>query len=247
MSVFDFIHLLHGARGGESQTNRMCMQVSVSMSVLSVFVLSAFVCLFTAQIVQIIRWHRASSLYYMLDKYQAAILHSKCSSSTCKMINVKTQGWWLSSSSCCGSSYAPWSEGGCLSSALLNAKTAFRWQNQKDRDSRVDCLLETGCFNNNEEVRWRFWKEEKERCLQQRTSGRFTTRTEDLCTVQQKAIVQCPLVGSWGRQNLGQNEACWVAPALSARDSHAALFSLIVVLNRNTLALSTIWSTERGR
>jgi len=90
-------------------------------------------------------------------------------------------------------------------------------------------------------------RKKKERCLQQRTSGRFTTRTEDLCTVQQKAIVQCPLVGSWGRQNLGQNEACWVAPALSARDSHAALFSLIVVLNRNTLAPSTIWSTERGR
>jgi len=39
----------------ESQTNRMCMQVSVSMSVLSVFVLSAFVCLFTALKVQIIR------------------------------------------------------------------------------------------------------------------------------------------------------------------------------------------------
>ena len=39
----------------------------------------------------------------------------------------------------------------CLSSALLNAKTAFRRQNQKDRDSRVDCLLETGCLNNNEE------------------------------------------------------------------------------------------------
>ena len=39
----------------------------------------------------------------------------------------------------------------CLSSALLNAKTAFRRQNQKDRDSRVDCLLETGCFNNKEE------------------------------------------------------------------------------------------------
>ena len=32
----------------------------------------------------------------------------------------------------------------CLSSALLNAKTAFRRQNQKDRDSRVNCLLETG-------------------------------------------------------------------------------------------------------
>jgi len=39
----------------------------------------------------------------------------------------------------------------CLSSALLNAKTSFRRQNQKDRDSRVDCLLETGCFNNKEE------------------------------------------------------------------------------------------------
>ena len=34
---------------------------------------------------------------------------------------------------------------------MLNAKTAFRPQNQKDRDSRVDCLLETGCFNNKEE------------------------------------------------------------------------------------------------
>jgi hypothetical protein len=31
-----------------------------------------------------------------------------------------------------------------------------------------------------------------------RDFGRFTTRTEDLCTVQQNAIVQCPLVCSWG-------------------------------------------------
>ena len=91
---------------------------------------------------------------------------------------------------------------------------------KKDRDSRVDCLLETGVFNLT--AGGRFWKERKEGCPQQGTSGRFTTRTEDLCTVQQKAIVQCPLVGSWGRQNLGQNEACWVAPALSARDSYAS-------------------------
>jgi hypothetical protein len=82
MSVFDFIHLLHRARGDESQTNRMCMQVSVSMSVLSVFVLSvfvlsAFVCFFTTLKVQFISRHRASSLCYMFDKYQAAILHSK--------------------------------------------------------------------------------------------------------------------------------------------------------------------------
>ncbi len=49
------------------------------------------------------------------------------------------------------------------------------------------------------------------------------------------------------RQNLGQNEACWVAPALERKRQLQALFSLIVVLNRNTLAPSTIWSTERGR
>jgi hypothetical protein len=41
-------------------------------------------------------------------------------------------------------------------------------------------------------------RKDLERGLQQGTSGRFTTRTEDLCTVQQKAIVQCPLVCSWG-------------------------------------------------
>jgi hypothetical protein len=80
MSVFDFIHLLHGARGGESQTNRICMQVSVSMSVfsvfdLSVFVLSTFVCFFTALIVQFIRRHLASSFYYMFDKYHEAMLY----------------------------------------------------------------------------------------------------------------------------------------------------------------------------
>ena len=137
----------------------------------------------------------------------------------------------------------------CLSSALLNAKTAFRRQNQKDRDSRVDYLLETGCFNNNEESSTKVLEGRKERCLQQGTSGRFTTRTEDLCTVQQKAIVQCPLVCSWGRQKLGWNEACagGSGSTLERRQPCNALFSLIVVLNRNTLAPSTIWSTERGR
>ena len=81
-----------------------------------------------------------------------------------------------------------------------------------------------GVFNNNEGGPTKVLEGEEKSavCLQQRTSGRFTTRTEDLCTVQQKAIVQCPLVGSSGRQNLGQNEACWVAPALSARDSRAS-------------------------
>ena len=43
MSVFDLIHLLHGARGGEGQPNRICMQESVSMFSLSVFDLSVFV------------------------------------------------------------------------------------------------------------------------------------------------------------------------------------------------------------
>ena len=36
------------------------------------------------------------------------------------------------------------------------------------------------------------------RWLSRRTSGYFTTRTEGRCTVQQKAVVQRPLVCSWG-------------------------------------------------
>ena len=80
-------------------------------------------------------------------------------------------------------------------------------KNQKDRDSRVDCLLETGCFNNNEEGPTKVLEGEEKSavCLQQRTSGRFTTRTEDLGTVQQKAIVQCPLICSGGYYKLGSN------------------------------------------
>ena len=34
-------------------------------------------------------------LVYIYDKYRAVILHSKSSSSTCKMINVKAQDSWL--------------------------------------------------------------------------------------------------------------------------------------------------------
>jgi len=72
MSVFDFIHLIHGARGGESQTNRMCIQVSVSMSVLSVFVLSvfvtAFVCLST-----VLKVHPlTSSIFSLLHVWQVS-------------------------------------------------------------------------------------------------------------------------------------------------------------------------------
>jgi hypothetical protein len=77
MSVFDFIHLLHGARGGESQTNRMCMQESVSMSVCQFSICQFSFCFFTRLIVQFIRPHLASSVYYIYDKYQAAMLHSK--------------------------------------------------------------------------------------------------------------------------------------------------------------------------
>jgi hypothetical protein len=81
--------------------------------------------------------------------------------------------------------------------------------------SRVDCLLETGVSISRQDER--SGRREKTltwavRNKEQGTSGRFTTRTEDLCTVQQKAIVQCPLVCSWGRQKLGLNEACggWI-------------------------------------
>ena len=91
-------------------------------------------------------------------------------------------------------------------------------------------------------------EERKEGCPQQGTSGRFTTKSENLCTVQQKAIVQCPLVCSWGRKKLGLKWSMRrVAPTLREETAVQDLFSLIVVLNRNTLALSTIWSTERGR
>ena len=75
--------------------------------------------------------------------------------------------------------------------------------------SRVDCLLETVFQSQGRrkvlEVRG---KNSDVGCLQQGTSGRFTTRTEDLCTVQQKVIVQCPVVCSWGCEKLGSNGAC---------------------------------------
>jgi hypothetical protein len=88
----------------------------------------------------------------------------------------------------------------CLSSALLKAKTAFRQQTQDKRivTSRVDCLLETVFQSQGRRNVLEGKRKDLERGLQQGTSGRFTTRTEDLCTVQQKAIVQCPLVCSWG-------------------------------------------------
>jgi hypothetical protein len=115
--------------------------------------------------------------------------------------------------------------------------------------SRVDCLLETVFQSQGRRNVPEGKRKDLERGLQQGTSGRFTTRTEDLCTVQQKAIVQCPLVCSWGRQKLGWNEACagGSGSTLERRQPCNALFSLIVVLNRNTLAPSTIRSTERGR
>ena len=110
-----------------------------------------------------------------------------------------------------------------------------RRQNQKGRDLPCRLFIGNGCFNLT--AGGRFWKERKEGCPQQGTSGRFTTRTEDLCTVQQKAIVQCPLVGSWGRQNLGLNGACWVAPALERRQSRklcspSLLFLIEIPLRR---------------
>jgi hypothetical protein len=80
---------------------------------------------------------------------------------------------------------------------------------QKDRDLPCRLFIGNGCFNLTAGRKVLEGKrKDLERGLQQGTSGRFTTRTEDLCTVQQKAIVQCPLVGSWGRQKLGLNEAC---------------------------------------
>ena len=72
-------------------------------------------------------FHPAFSFYCMYDKFQAAMLHSRYSSSLCKMINVKIQNSWLPTSYR-GSSYAPWSKGVCLCSALLRAQVASRQQ-----------------------------------------------------------------------------------------------------------------------
>ena len=120
---------------------------------------------------------------------------------------------------------------------LAQSEIAFRQQIQhkKDRYLRVDYVLEIVFpTKQNSQAGGRFWKERKDGCRQQGTSGRFTTRTEDLCTVQQKAIV---LVGSWGRQNLGLNGACWVAPALERRQprklcSPSLLFLIEIPLRR---------------
>jgi hypothetical protein len=67
--------------------------------------------------------------------------------------------------------------------------------------SRVDCSLETVFQSQGRRNVLEGRRKDLERGLQQGTSGRFTTRTEDLCTVQQKAIVHCPLVCSWGKLN----------------------------------------------
>jgi hypothetical protein len=65
-----------GVRARLTACVRRCQCQCVSL-VSFRFVLSVFVCFFTALIVQFIRRHLASSLYYMFDKYQAAMLHSK--------------------------------------------------------------------------------------------------------------------------------------------------------------------------
>jgi len=70
---------------------------------------------------------------------------------------------------------------------------------QKDRDLPCRLFIGNGVsISRQEEGSGKQGENSDVGCLQQGTSGRFTTRTEDLCTVQQKAIVQCPLVCSWG-------------------------------------------------
>ena len=54
--------------------------------------------------------------------------------------------------------------------------------NKRTVTSRVDCLLET-VFSISRQEKGSGRQEDLERGLQQGTSGRFTTRTEDLCTV----------------------------------------------------------------
>ena len=113
----------------------------------------------------------------------------------------------------------------CLSSALLNAKTAFRRQNQKDRDSRVDCLLETGCFNNNKEGPTKVLEGEEKSAVCNKGLRDALLRGPKTFVLCNRKPSYSVLVGSWGRQNLGQNEACWVAPMLERRRQPCKLCS----------------------
>ena len=116
---------------------------------------------------------------------------------------------------------------------------------KKDRDSRVDCLLETGVSISRQDERS---GREKRGLSATRDFG--TLYCEDrrplYCATESHRTVSSGLF-------LGSQEARseWsmprVAPTLERRQLCNALFSLIVVLNRNTLAPSTIRSTERGR
>ena len=75
--------------------------------------------------------------------------------------------------------------------------------------SRVDCLLETVFQSQYRRKVLEGRRKALERGLSAtRDFGTLYYEDRRPCTVQQKAIVQCPLVGSWGRQKLGWNEAC---------------------------------------
>ena len=111
--------------------------------------------------------------------------------------------------------------------------------------SRVDCLLETGVSISQQDDR----------------SGRRETRAvrnkglRDALLRGPKTFVLCNRKPSysvlWSVLGVARSEVSMehAAGGSYVREGTAAqaLFSLIVVLNRNTLAPSTIWSTERGR
>ena len=119
---------------------------------------------------------------------------------------------------------------------------------KKDRDSRVDCLLETGVSISRQDER----SGRREKTL---TSVVRNKGLRDALLRGPKTFVLCNRKPSysvlWSVLGVARSEVSMehASGGSYVREGTAAqaLFSLIVVLNRNTLALSTIWSTERGR
>ena len=96
-------------------------------------------------------------------------------------------------------------------------------------------------------VRRRFWKEEKSAVCNKglRDALLRGPKTFVLCNRKPSYSVLWSVLGV-ARSEVSMEHASggsYVGEGTAAQ----ALFSLIVVLNRNTLAPSTIWSTERGR
>ena len=117
-------------------------------------------------------------------------------------------------------------------------------QNKRTVISRVDCLLETGVSISQQDDRSGRREKRAVRNKGLRDALLRGPKTFVLCNRKPSYSVLWSVLGV-ARSEVSMEHA---AGGSYVREGTAAqaLFSLIVVLNRNTLAPSTIWSTERG-